>query len=114
MTAPQKLWDLDTGREIGKLEVPSSWVYSVAFSPDGKTALTGGGGDEEIDDDFFLHNELKLWDLATGRGIRELKGHLKEIKSVAFSPDGKTALSGESRPHHKALGSRHRPRDPQA
>ncbi len=61
----------------------SNEVFSVAMSPDGKTALSGS-----------RDHTLKLWDLATGREIREFKGHSEEVTSVAISPDGKTALSG--------------------
>ncbi len=58
-------------------------VYSVAFSPDGKTALSGG-------EDYTLI----LWNIATGKKLKTLKGHSYHVHSVAFSPDGKTALSG--------------------
>ncbi len=61
----------------------TSTVSSVTFSPDGKTALSGG-----------LDNTLKLWDISTGREIQTFKGHTKWVNSIAFSPDGKTALSG--------------------
>jgi WD40 repeat protein len=37
---------------------------------------------------------LKLWEAATGRELRTFSGHSKGVKSVAFSPDGRTALSG--------------------
>ena len=97
-----RLWDLATGREIRKLEGHSDAVNSVAFSPDGKTALSGSED-----------NTLRLWDLATGREIRKFEGHSGAVSSVAFSPDGKTALSGSDGQHGKALGSGHGPRDPQ-
>lgn len=77
-------------------------VTSVALSPDGKRALTGS-------DDFTA----KLWDTetlpdestvrqATDRGplppqakeILTLKGHTRQVTSVAFSPDGVLALTG--------------------
>jgi hypothetical protein len=57
-------------------------VNSVAFSPDGRTALSGSYG------------TLKLWDVATGKEIRSFAGHTGPVFSVAFSPDGGTALSG--------------------
>src|SRR5208282_5306230 len=57
----------------------SGTVRSVAFSPDGKTALSGSGD-----------HTARLWDLATGREIRKFEGHSGEVSSVAFSPDGKT------------------------
>jgi WD40 repeat protein len=62
----------------------SSIVRSVAFSPDGRTALSG--------DEYGL---LKFWDITSGRVLHSFKGHRSgEVRSVAFSPDGRTALSG--------------------
>jgi WD40 repeat protein len=61
----------------------SGYVYSVAFSPDGSTALSGSED-----------RTLKLWNIATGDLIRTFTGHGDGVHSVAFSPDGRTALSG--------------------
>ena len=58
-------------------------VFSVAYSPDGKT-LASGSAD----------NTIKLWDVATGKNIITLRGHTNSIDSVTFSPDGKTLASG--------------------
>ncbi|UNU23620.1 WD40 repeat domain-containing protein [Microcoleus vaginatus] len=70
-------------RERNSLTGHSSDVYSVSFSPDGKTLASGS-----------LDKTIKLWNLATGREIRTLKGHSSEVYSVSFSPDGKTLASG--------------------
>jgi WD40 repeat protein len=61
----------------------TSWVWSVAFSPDGRL-LASGSEDRTI----------KLWDVATGREVRTLTGHTDRVWSVAFSPDGRLLASG--------------------
>ncbi|MDZ8228113.1 MAG: WD40 repeat domain-containing protein, partial [Nostoc sp. ChiVER01] len=60
-----------------------NFVWSVSFSPDGKT-LASGSDDKTI----------KLWNLDTGKEIRTLTGHDNFVWSVSFSPDGKTLASG--------------------
>ncbi|MEH2189636.1 MAG: ribosome assembly protein 4, partial [Nostoc sp.] len=71
--------------EVNTLEGHSSTVYSVGFSPDGKT-LASGSSD----------NTIKLWDVSTGKAIKTLTGHSSRVYSVGFSPDGKTLASGSS------------------
>jgi WD40 repeat protein/serine/threonine protein kinase/tetratricopeptide (TPR) repeat protein len=61
----------------------SSDVVSVAFSPDGKTILTG-----------CMDKTARLWDAVTGRPIGQPLVHQGAVTAVAFSPDGKTILTG--------------------
>ena len=61
-------------------------VYSVAFSPDGKTVLTGS-------DD----NTARLWDAETGQFLRVAPfQHALRIRAVAISPDGQTVITGSA------------------
>jgi len=39
---------------------------------------------------------VKLWDAATGQELLTLKGHEDLVRSVAFSPDGKSLASGSN------------------
>src|SRR5262249_3463391 len=81
-----KLWDAETGQEVFSLQHRLG-VSSVAFSPDGKRILAGGGlGGTSV--------EAKVWDAVKGQEIHSLKGHTSPGTSVAWSPDGKRILSG--------------------
>ncbi|MBC1242195.1 ribosome assembly protein 4, partial [Nostoc sp. 2RC] len=77
-----KLWDVSTSKAIKTLTGHSSRVYSVVFSPDGKTLASAS-------DD----NTIKLWDVSTSKAIKTLTGHSSRVYSVVFSPDGKTLAS---------------------
>lgn len=93
-----KIWNARTGRQIRNLngpgEGPVGWtrsffsdysVYSVTFSPDGKTLASGGA-----------KQPIKLWRLSSGENKSTLTGHSGDVYSVAFSPDGKVLASGSS------------------
>jgi hypothetical protein len=100
-----KVWDLASGRALFTVPGHLGGIWSVAYSPDGRQFLTGGGDGE---------NNGKLWDAETGRLVRTFpprggadwlesgplarprEGHWQRVEVVAFSPDGKRVLSGSN------------------
>ena len=66
-----------TWRQLATLQGSGSGVQAVAFSPDG--AMLASGDDTVI-----------LWDVAKQKRLDAL-GHLGNVTSVAFSPDGNHA-----------------------
>jgi WD40 repeat protein len=55
----------------------------MALSPDGSVIATGG-------------KSVKLWDVNTGKMLRELYGDLKRTQSIVFSADGRLLVEGGS------------------
>jgi len=55
----------------------------AALSPDG-TFLAAGS------------KEVRVWDLLTGKEVAKFAGHLDEVTSLLFSPDGKRLISGSA------------------
>ena len=73
----------------------------MAYSPDGKTVITGSRNDLSA----------RLWDAATGKPIGRPLTHQSGVLSVSFSPDGKTVLTTSAGPDGAAVGRRHRQPD---
>ncbi|MDX2040454.1 MAG: WD40 repeat domain-containing protein [Acidobacteriota bacterium] len=80
----QVLWQLNHD-EFATLQGHRGAVFSLAFSPDGKT-LASGSND----------NTIKFWNAHTGQLLNTLRGHESSVLSVSFSPDGKALASGSN------------------
>lgn len=78
-----RISDLEEGGGWGKpWQLSGGTVGPVVFSPDGKWLASGG-------DD----NLVSLRDAASGELRATLRGHRRELRSLAFTPDGRTLAS---------------------
>jgi WD40 repeat protein len=95
------LWDLTTGKEVRSFVGHQGVVRCAAFTADGRRVVSGGGGllltqgalatlgEQPV-------GELKVWDVATGKEMRSLKGHQFPVHAVDVSPDGRfVAAAGQ-------------------
>jgi len=90
-----QLWDMTTSRVIGPFTLFEGPVLSVAFSTDGKFALSGSGNERlNPGSDVPVDCAVRLWDVEKVSVIRLFEGHRNSVESVAFSPDGKFVVSG--------------------
>jgi WD40 repeat protein len=78
-----RLWDARTGEARAVLD-NGDLVKTLAFSPDGSEVVTA------------RKEGLQVWDVASGRRLREIPSPTPSIQAVAFHPDGVTvaALDG--------------------
>lgn len=80
-----KIWNVQQGSlsHFKNLANSSLLVQSIAFSQNGQTIATG-----------TAEGQIKLWQVSTGKWLRDLSGHKGQVRALAYSPDGQIIVSG--------------------
>ena len=92
------LWDLDEGVRKKTFEGDRGSLYSLAFSPDGKTVARGGESYPQEGEDGNFHSDARLdvWDVVKGKRKHKFSGeNMFGIRSLAFSPDSSLLVGGD-------------------
>jgi WD40 repeat protein len=77
-----KIWDLQTGAMLAKLEGHAIGPRSPVFSPDGKLLATAG-----------KDSKIMIWNVQSGTREALLEGHSHWLRLLKFSPDGRLLFS---------------------
>ena len=86
MQKPPEVRDIWT--EAGRLDIPNSNIWCVAFSADGKRLAAGARGP------LYDSGVLRVWDVGTFQMVFSLATP-RSVRCVAFAPDGKTLATAE-------------------
>jgi WD40 repeat protein/serine/threonine protein kinase len=89
-----RLWDTQTGRSLTLVQTSNDEAYEqvgrankvsrqVLFTPDGQRVVSAGSD-----------RLIRVWDVATGRGIHALRGHTDAICAIDITRDGTRIASG--------------------
>lgn len=77
-------WDIKSGRALQIFEVPTRFIYSPSFSPDGRFVIAGAQG------------MLLIWDAYTGKLLRHIDGLGGDVRALAMSRDNALLASGDN------------------
>ncbi|MDY3562865.1 sigma-70 family RNA polymerase sigma factor [Gemmata sp. JC673] len=78
-----RLFDVATGQERRQIRCKTD-ARDFAFSPDGATLAVGAHD-----------GAASLWDVITGKPVRELHSPNKHVRSLTWSPDGKSLATSD-------------------
>jgi WD40 repeat protein len=77
------IWNVPERKLLRALDTGQGIVNAVAISPDGKALASGGKGDQL---------SLKIWDVATGNILKELKNSQAPIGSLEYDETGQSLI----------------------
>src|SRR5262249_60390727 len=79
-----RIWSAVTGDFERALVGHDSYVYGLAWSPDGNYLASAGS----------FNNTARVWETKTGMAVRVLEGHKGDVRHVAWVRAGSVLLTG--------------------
>jgi len=79
-----RLWNTESGRQVGSLDRGASTTSDIEFSPDSDTLLSSGG------------DGVRAYSMATGEALWTLPGTENGTRALAISPDGTRLAAADS------------------
>jgi WD40 repeat protein len=81
-----RVWSVaDSARPLVELNYGKPYIFTVAFSPDGRHVAAGGN---DADGGY-----VKIWNIESGKLVQSLGGHTDHVLSVAYNADGTRLLT---------------------
>jgi WD40 repeat protein/serine/threonine protein kinase len=77
------LWDTSSGKHLGTLAGHKQTIWSLAFTPDGKTLATSSSD-----------GTLRLWNVKSRRELLSIEEPGTNLSNLRFSPDGNFLVGG--------------------
>jgi WD40 repeat protein len=77
-----RLWRAEA-QDFAEIGSESGGVLALAFSPDGRTLVSGGKS-----------RVIRIWEVLSGKERKSFGGHPGWVRALAYSPDGKVIASG--------------------
>lgn len=103
-----KIWNAETGQltityrehsHSGNIVPKLGWILALAWSPDGRYIVSGGGGynlkSTGFGEAWLFDKSVHVWDAHTGKRISTYDAHTKSVTSLAWSPDGRFIASAD-------------------
>jgi hypothetical protein len=82
-----KFWDAKTGKPTRAFLGAETHLTAVAYSPDGRYVVAGGGGGDAT---------ARVWEISTGQQVAHLRSKMADVTCLQFRSDGKRIASADS------------------
>ena len=88
-----KLWETQTRTNTATFHVADdNIIWSIVFTPDGRYLAAAEGG--MIDRSITTGHLVSVWEVSSGKLVTTLRSHTLDVRTLAYSPDGKILATG--------------------